>query len=72
MGSEKEVNMLEKSPLCNSKLMNLQKQRKNSIISKNLLGFRFLKNSLCFLRYQGGFYHITIRRKMEVTHKHTA
>ncbi len=50
----------EKSHICNSNLVNLQKSRKISIKSKNLSKLKFKKMSLYFLRYRKPFFYIQL------------
>ena len=56
----------EKSPICNSKLVNPEKEGKTEIKTKNLKGFSCSKSELTFLRYRQGFYFI---KKTPLSHK---
>ena len=52
--------MLKKTPICPSNSVKIQKERKNSLISKNLFGLKFIKHYWYILRYRDGFYEIEI------------
>lgn len=47
-------------PICNSNLVNFQKSEKTGLKIQKLIGLKFNKNWLYFLRYQEGYWNLRI------------